>query len=188
MTRTILPALMLALLVPAAAQAGQVIKVPAFKTIEVHGGGQAVLRHGNSQRVVLLKGDPKVAQIEVTGDGKLVLSPCKNFCWGSHDLEVEVTTPAIAGVSVHGGGEVDASGDFPTQPSLALSVYGGGDADMRAIPAQTVSASVHGGGEGKVRALQTLTAAVHGGGTLRYWGHPQVTAAEHGGGSIESGE
>ena len=60
MIRTILPALALAAL-PSAALAGQVIKVPPFKSIELHGGGQAVLRHGDRQRVVLIKGDSKIA-------------------------------------------------------------------------------------------------------------------------------
>lgn len=188
MTRTILPGLALALGVSAAAHAGQVINVSPFKTIEVHGGGHAILRHGAVQRVTLLKGDPKIAEIQVSGDGNLMLSPCKDWCWGDHELEVEVTSPAIAGVSVHGGGQVEAAGEFPAQPSLSVSVHGGGDADLRAIPAQSVSASVHGGGEAQVRAARKLSASVHGGGLLRYWGHPQLTAATHGGGSIESGE
>lgn len=188
MPRPILPALILAAVLPAAAEAGQTIPVPAFKTVEVHGGGHAVLRHGSVQRVVLLKGDPKIAEIRVTPEGELLLAPCKDWCWGEHELEVEITTPAIAGVSVHGGGDLDASGDYPVQPSLAVSVHGGGDADLRAIPAETVSASVHGGGDAEVRATRMLNASVHGGGTLRYWGHPHVTAATHGGGSIESGD
>jgi Putative auto-transporter adhesin, head GIN domain len=190
MMKAILPALALAVLVPAAARAGQVMNVPPFKSIEVHGGAHATLRHGEVQRVVLIKGDADIAEIRVTADGRLMLSPCKDedTCWGHHELEVDVTTPAIAGVSVHGGGELVASGDFPVEPSLAVSVHGGGDADLRAIPAETVSASVHGGGDADLRATKMLNASVHGGGTLTYWGHPQVTASEHGGGSIESGE
>jgi hypothetical protein len=188
MIRTILPVLALAALAPSAALAAQTINVPRFKSIELHGGGEATLRHGDRQRVVLIKGDPKIAQIEVVGDGKLVLSPCRDWCWGNHELRVEVTTPAIAAISVHGGGELKAEPGFPKQPSLALSVHGGGDADVRAIPADTVSADVHGGGDAEVRAERTLAADVHGGGDVRYWGHPAVTSSNHGGGSVESGE
>ena len=75
MIKTILPALALAALVPSVALAGQVISVPQFKSIELHGGGIATLRHGDRQRVVLIKGDPSIAEIEVKGDGKLMLSP-----------------------------------------------------------------------------------------------------------------
>jgi hypothetical protein len=188
MIRTILPALALAALVPSVALAGQVIRVPPFKSVELHGGGNATLRHGDRQRVVLIKGDPEIAQIEVTGDGKLVLSPCRNRCWGNHELEVEVTTPAVAAIAVHGGGELKAQAGFPKQRNLALTVHGGGDADVRAIPADTVSVAVHGGGEAKLRAERTLTADVHGGGEVRFWGNPQVTSSTHGGGEVESGE
>ena len=168
MIRTILPALALAALAPSAALAAQTISVPPFRSIELHGGGEATLRHGDQQRVVLIKGDPKIAEVRVTSDGKLVLSPCRDTCWGNHELEVEVTTPSVAAVSVHGGGELRAQAGFPKQPNLALTVHGGGDA--------------------KVRAERSLAADVHGGGEVRFWGHPQVSSSTHGGGSVESGE
>ena len=191
MIRTILPALVLASLVSSAALADQAISVPPFKSIELHGGGVALLRHGDRQRVVLIKGDPKIAQIEVTRDGTLKLSSCdsdKNWCWGRHELKVEVTTPSIAAIAVHGGGDLKAERGFPTEPNLALSVHGGGDADVRSLAADNVSVAVHGGGEAKVRAERTLAADVHGGGEVRFWGHPQVTSSTHGGGEVESGE
>src|SRR3954454_13660548 len=84
MVRTILPAFALAALASSAALADQVISVPPFSSIELHGGGEATLRHGNRQRVVLVKGVPKIAQTEVTGDGKFLLSPCRDTCWGNH--------------------------------------------------------------------------------------------------------
>ena len=188
--KTILPAIAAATLLASAAQAAEIVTVPPFKSIELHGGGHAILRHGDSQRVTLIKGDPKIARIEVDRHGTLDLSPCKlHFgCPWHSELEVEIVTPAIAAVSVHGGGDLEAKGTFPRQPSLSIAVHGGGEADLRAIPVQQVSAAVHGGGELEVRAEKTLTAAVHGGGELRYWGHPQVTSAIHGGGSVESGE
>lgn len=171
----------------APAFAAETISVAPFKAIELHGGGHAILRHGDTQRVTLIKGDRKVARIEVDGDGTLNLSPCSGMCWGNYALEVEVVTPAIAAVSVHGGGDLEAAGTFPRQPSLSVSVHGGGEADLRAIPAEAVSANVHGGGEAEVRAGKSLKASVHGGGTLRYWGHPSVQSDIHGGGSISSG-
>ena len=191
MIRTLLPALALAASAPSAAQAEQAINVPPFKSIELHGGGNAILRHGDRQRVVLITGDPSVAEVRVVGDGKLVLSPCDSdhhWCWGWHDLKVEVTTPSIAAISVHGGGDLKAEGDFPKQPSLALEVHGGGDADLRALPVDNLSVEVHGGGDADVRAERTLTAEVHGGGDVRYWGHPSVNSSARGGGSVESGE
>ena len=191
MIRTILPAFAVAALASSAALAEQVINVPAFRGIELHGGGEATLRHGDRQRVVLIKGDPSIAEIRVTRDGTLLLSPCdseKNWCWGWHELKVEVITPAVAAISVHGGGDLNAEGGFPRQPSLDLTVHGGGDANVRAIPADNVSVEVHGGGDAYLRAERTLTADVHGGGDVHYWGHPSVNSSTHGGGSVESGE
>ena len=191
MIRTILPALALAALAPSAALAEQVIHMPPFRSIELHGGGVATLRHGDRQRVLLIKGDPNVAEIRVTRDGKLVLSPCdsdRHWCWGEHELEVEVTTPAVAAISVHGGGDLKAQGGFPRQRNLALEVHGGGDANVRAIPADNVSVEVHGGGDAELRATRSLSAEVHGGGDVRYWGHPSISSSTHGGGSVESGE
>ena len=191
MIRTILPTLAMAALASSAAMAEQTINVPPFRSIELHGGGEATLRHGDRQRVVLIKGDPKIAKIEVKGDGKLVLSPCDSdhhWCWGWHELKVEVTTPAIAAISVHGGGDLKAERGFPTQRNLSLEVHGGGDADVRALPAENVSAEVHGGGEAKVRAERSLSANVHGGGEVRFWGHPEVHSSTHGGGEVPSGE
>lgn len=191
MIRIVLPAFTFAAFASSAALADQVIHVPPFRSVEVHGGGEATLRHGNGQRVLLIKGDPAIAEIRVTRDGTLLLSPCdseKTWCWGEHELTVEITTPSVAAVSVHGGGDLKAERGFPRQPNLDVSVHGGGDADVRAIPADNVSAEVHGGGDANVRAERILTADVHGGGDVHYWGHPQVSSSTHGGGSVESGE
>jgi hypothetical protein len=188
--KTLFPAVAATALLATSAHAEQTIKVPAFRAIELHGGGEAILRHGDTQRVILIKGDPNIVRIEVHGDGVLDLSPCKLTvgCPWRTDLKVEVITPAIAAIEVHGGGEMSVKGQFPQQPSLKLSVHGGGEADLRAIPADHVIASVHGGGDADVHAIKTLKASVHGGGDLHYWGHPSVESDVHGGGSLDSEE
>lgn len=163
--------------------AAETIQVPAFHAIEVHGGGIVMLRHGAQQKVVLIRGDKNVARIEVRG-GTLDLSPCRDRCWGRHELKVEVTAPFIDGLHIHGGGDLTAVGNFPKQPSLNVSVHGGGDGDIRAMMADTVTATVHGGGDLKTKPLGHLRATVHGGGDIDYWGHPQVEAQTHGGGEV----
>lgn len=188
--RTALAALIVA--APAAlfapAFAAETIAVAPFKAIEVHGGGHVVLRHGDVQKVTLIRGDRSVAEIRTAGDGTLMLSPCSGVCWGSHPLEVEVVTPGIAGLTAHGGGEIDAQPGFGTQPKLAIEAHGGGEINARNIPADAVSANVHGGGTAELTARKSLSAEVHGGGEVRYWGHPAVSSEIHGGGSIQSGQ
>lgn len=174
-------------LVTMPASAADVISVPPFKAIALHGGGHVTIHHGNTQRVTMIEGDRNVAKFKVDSDGTLNLSPCEGVCWGSHRLSVEIVTPAIAGVSIHGGGKIEADGAFPEQPSLNVAIHGGGKIDLRAIAANQVNAAVHGGGKIAVDAENQINAAVHGGGNITYWGHPQVSTSIHGGGTVNSG-
>jgi hypothetical protein len=185
------PALVLAAALPLSAALAQTATVRPFHAVEVHGGGEVILRHGTSQRVTLLKGDPKTAEIEVDSQGTLHLSPCARplrCVWHTGPFEVEVVTPTITSVEAYGGGEARAEGAFPTQPNLKVRVYGGGEADVKAIPAQKVEADIRGGGAARVHALETLVADVRGGGDLHYWGHPHITSDVRGGGSIAPGD
>lgn len=160
------------------------IPLPPFAAISVHGGGHVILVHGASQRVTLLKGDPKVAQILVRGN-TLELSPCESVCMFRHvDLEVKITSPNITAIEAHGGGAIDTKGEFPKQARMSVAAHGGGAIDINAIPVEQVSAEVHGGGAIHVKALSALSASAHGGGVITYSGDPKVAASTHGGGSI----
>ncbi len=173
------------LLMAAPALAGTDVPLPSFTGIELHGGGHVVLRHGPVQRVTILKGDTGNSLLEVH-NGSLEIDGCKKFwsCPWGYKLEVEIVTPGITALAVHGGGELEAKGEFPLQDSMSLAVHGGGDVNIDAIPVKNVQAAVHGGGELRTNAVETLTAAVHGGGSVVYKGHPRVTSAVHGGGSV----
>jgi hypothetical protein len=172
-----------------AASAATVVPVPPFTGIELHGGGHVVLKYGATQRVVILKGDPSITSITVKHGGSLVISPCEKvmFCPMHYELDVEVTTPSVPALDVHGGGDLEAASGFPHQAELSVAVHGGGDVNLRAVAIDSVSADVHGGGDLSVHVDKSLTAAVHGGGEITYWGHPQVTSDIHGGGEINSG-
>jgi hypothetical protein len=167
-----------------AAFAGTDMNFPVFSGINVHGGGSVVLRHGPVQRVTVIKGDLSKIDLHMSGN-TIDISPCKNWCWGTNPLEVEIVSPKIDTFEVHGGGEIKAVGEFPRQPALRVDVHGGGDLDARAIPADTVNANVHGGGDAYVNAVSSLNAEVHGGGDLTYVGNPpHISSQTHGGGSI----
>jgi len=160
------------------------VKLPPFSAVNVHGGGDVKLIYGPVQRVTVLKGDMKVARVLVKGN-TLELAACDGMCWGSHELLVEVVTPNIDAMDIHGGGSIRASGNFPKLPHLRAEIHGGGDADFSAIPFETVDAEVHGGGSLRVKALNALNAQVHGGGDVHYVGHPaHIVSQTHGGGSI----
>lgn len=171
------------------ASAAEVVKLPHFDGIGVHGGGHVILRTGPVQKVTVLKGSTQVSRVEVNDSGGLEISPCKSWwsCPHQVELEVEVITPSITALAVHGGGAITAAGNFAPQMHLAAAVNGGGGIDARAIPVDNSEAAVHGGGHIQLHVTKMLTAAVHGGGSIEYWGNPQVTSAIHGGGSVRQG-
>jgi Putative auto-transporter adhesin, head GIN domain len=174
------------LLMAAPAFAATDIPLPPFTGISVHGGGHVILKHGTVQHVTMLKGDPKISQLQVV-HGTLDVSPCPNT-WNcplhNYDLEVEIVSPNITAIEAHGGGDIEAKGDFPTQAQMSVAAHGGGDVDIRVIPVEHVSAEAHGGGDIHVKALVSLSASVHGGGDITYAGNPKVSASTHGGGDV----
>lgn len=187
MTRTNIAAALfsLPLLLSGAALAGTDVQLPPFSAVDLHGGGSVVLRHGAVQRVTLLKGDTNHSTLDVRG-GRLDIDGCRWFwnCPSGYRLEVEIVTPGVAALTVHGGGDLKADGEFPVQDAMNLDVHGGGDVDVRAIPVKHMTAEVHGGGDLHAFVTETLTAEVHGGGSIVYKGNPRVSSSVHGGGSI----
>ena len=168
---------------PMAAHAQAVIPVDRFTAVELHGGGRIIVRPGPVQKVTLVRGDSRVAEFRVRGD-TLIIGPCRGFCFGSHDLDVEIEAPALTGAAILGGGEIVAKGAFPAQGAVSARIKGGGDIDMRAVPAQRASARIVGGGKILVAAHDDLDASIFGGGLIRYAGRPRVDSAIHGGGAV----
>ena len=171
-----------------AADAGSV-PVGTFNRVSLHGGGHLVLKHGATQSVSLIRGSTDVTSFTIQNGNELVIAACGNtviMCPFNYDLDVEITSPDIRGISIHGGGEAEAEGPFPEQQTLAIDVHGGGDIDVRAISVKDVTAEVHGGGDAKLTATRNLVASVHGGGDISFRGHPNLIESVHGGGDIDS--
>lgn len=166
------------------------VPLAPFQGIDLHGGGDVVLKHGAVQRVTILKGSLQYSKLTVV-NGTLDVSACDSWwnCPRNYDFKVEIETPMLSAIAVHGGGELSTEGAFPAQDRLSLAIHGGGDADVRAIPVRNASVSVHGGGDLRVTATEALSGSVEGGGDVTYWGHPkQLSVATHGGGDISSGD
>jgi hypothetical protein len=183
----LLAAAAITLAAPAAASAQTVMPVQKFTSVDLHGGGMITIRQGPVQRVTLVSGDPQVARFEVKDrgqGGRLIISPCEGVCWGSHKLEVEIETPELNGIEIHGGGHITAHGAFPAQGAVSAAIHGGGDIDMKDVPAQSASVAIHGGGKILVSARNSLSASIYGGGAIRYVGQPSVNSEIHGGGSV----
>jgi hypothetical protein len=160
------------------------VPLAPFKSVGLQGGGDVVLKHGDVQRVTLLKGSTEFTTFKVDGNS-LNIAACNNNCPNHYDLQIEIVSPAIEGVAIEGGGTIKAEGSFPAASELSAAVSGGGDIDVRGIPAARVNAAVNGGGAIRTTASQALNAAVSGGGDITYWGNPEVRQAVNGGGAVE---
>jgi len=166
---------------PAAAQT--MVDVPAFDSLNLRGGGEVVIRHGNRQSVTLIRGNLEMSRFRVDHDGTLEIDACVRSC-RDYELRVEIVTPRLDGVGIDGGGEIRAEGAFPERDTLAIGIDGGGEIDMVAVPAETVAAGINGGGRITAHAERRLAAGINGGGEVRYRGHPEVTSAIDGGGDV----
>ncbi|MBL6851888.1 MAG: DUF2807 domain-containing protein [Alphaproteobacteria bacterium] len=186
--RLVLAAAVVTPLLMPAADAGTV-PVGAFKQVALHGGGHIVLKHGATQSVSLIAGSTDVTSFTIQDGTELVIDTCGNtvvMCPVHYDLDIEITSPDIQGVSIHGGGEIATEGAFPAQNNLAVDIHGGGEIDVRGIDARDVAAAVHDGGGIKLTATHSLVASIHGGGDITFRGHPSLVESIHGGGDIDS--
>jgi hypothetical protein len=175
----------LALFTAAPLVAAETVPVPAFRSIQLRGGGNVVVRPGPVQRVTLVEGSSQFTTFRVNRNRQLTIDACNDRCPRHYNLQIVVEVPQAPDLAVMGGGAITASPGFALDNDLAVAVDGGGLIDVRAITAREVSAAVSGGGKILVGRSSDLAAAVHGGGAIRYAGNPQVSTAIAGGGSVE---
>ena len=182
--RSLVPLFTIALAAAAPALATESISVPAFRSVQLRGGGDVSLRPGPVQRVTIIEGSPQITRFRVGRDGQLKIDVCDGNCPRNYRLRVDIQSPNAPDVAIAGGGLIRASGAFPAQRQLSAAISGGGKIDVLAVSAGSVNAAVHGGGLISVRARSSLSAAVNGGGEVRYAGNPAVSSAINGGGAV----
>jgi len=185
--RSTVPLFALALASAAPVLATEAIPVPAFRSVELRGGGSVTVVPGPSQRVTILEGSSQFTHMRVERNGQLKINTCDQRCPAHYRLRVQVQAPGVPDLAVSGGGLINVGNGFRAQRELNAAVNGGGKIDARALDAGDVAAAVNGGGELLVRARSDLSAAVNGGGLVRYWGNPRVASAIHGGGAVSPG-
>jgi hypothetical protein len=182
--RSIVPLFAFAFAASAPALATESISVPAFRSVQLRGGGEVMLRPGPVQRVTIVEGSSGVTRFRVERDGQLRIDVCDGNCPRNYRLRVEVQSPRAPDVAIAGGGLIRAAAGFPAERDLSAAISGGGKIDMLAVSAGSVNAAVHGGGLIVVRPRSSLTVAVNGGGEVRYAGNPAVSSAINGGGAV----
>lgn len=185
--RSILSMLLFSLAASAPALAIEPVSVPAFRSLELRGGGTVTVVPAAVQHVTLVEGSSQYARFRVDPQGKLVIDACDGSCPRNYQLRIRIESPRIEALAVNGGGSISTANGFAPQGNLGVAINGGGKIDARSIDAGTVGAAVSGGGQILVHARSMLGAAVRGGGEIVYWGSPAVAPAIHGGGSVHRG-
>lgn len=185
--RSILPLFALAMASAVPAVATEVVPVPAFRSVELRGGGLVNVVPGPTQRVTIVEGSSQFTHMRVEADGKLRIDTCNERCPHLYRLRVQIESPRAPDLAIRGGGEILTARGFRPQSQLSLAINGGGKIDAGAVDAGAVSAAVNGGGIITVKPRATLSAAVNGGGLVRYCGRPAVSMAVHGGGAVAPG-
>jgi hypothetical protein len=178
----------LALAASAPVLATETVSVPAFRSVELRGGGNVSVIPGPVERVTIVEGSSQFTHMRVDYDGQLKIDTCNERCPQNYRLRVQIQSPQVPNLAVSGGGSIGTSGGFAPQGHLAVAVNGGGNIDARALDVNSVSAAVNGGGNIFVRPRGSLQAAVNGGGHIRYAGNPSVTMAVRGGGSVSQSD
>jgi hypothetical protein len=186
--RSTFPLFALAFAAAAPALATENVAVPAFRSVELRGGGQVSVAPGPAQRVTIVEGSSQFTRMRVGRDGHLKIDTCNERCPQHYRLRIQIQAPRVPDLGVSGGGLISVQGGFRPQNQLSAAVNGGGKIDARAVDAADVSAAVNGGGELLVRARSDLSAAVNGGGLIRYSGNPRVSSTIHGGGLVAPGK
>lgn len=162
------------------------LALPPFTAVELHDGGQVIIRHGPEPRVEQ-PDSGRTRDISVR-DGRLVIGRCRRNCGERHGGPIEVEMPRIDAASVASGGSIEVRSGFPAQPALDASVRHGGVVDARGLAAARVIATVAQGGLILTRPGERLDASVSHGGVVTYWGEPEVRRSVHGGGDVVPGD
>lgn len=162
--------------------------VGPFRSVELHGGGEVILRHGSSQSVRLLEGNRECVSVTIEEGDRLVIEGPHGRCRGDNQMTVEVITPEVEEVMVADGGILRSAGGFSSPKELRGRVENGGVIDIRSIRADVVLAKVRQGGRILTRPESSLRARISQGGNITYWGNPDVQSSIDHGGAVTHGK
>src|SRR3954451_12747862 len=130
--RSIIPLFVLAIGASAPALAIENVPVPGFRSVELRGGGQLVIRPGPAQRVTVVEGSARITRFRVERDGQLKIDVCHGNCQRNYRLRIEIQSPRMPDVAVSGGGLIQAVRGFAPQRQLSAAISGGGKIDAQA--------------------------------------------------------
>lgn len=173
------------------------------------------VRSSNSENLHITYGD--IFEVTLKGSGNL-LPYFKTDVIGStlslgyervsvqhDDIQVFVTLPKLAYISLIGSGSVNIQGQFPLinsfevsisgsgsvdveddfeAPELLVKISGSGSANLEKLKSQHAEINISGSGNAKVNTETTLIARISGSGKVYYWGNPVLDTRVSGSGKV----
>jgi len=186
--------------------ATQTRDVAAFKSVELAGANNVVVRIGGEQSVVVKADDNLLDRVTTeVRSGTLVIDNTQGGFSTKSPMSVEVDVPTLNALTLSGSGNIVVTGveadsldvSLPgsgtltgsgTAARLDVGVAGSGMVQFTELVAQAVRAAVSGSGSVFVTATESLDASVPGSGAIIYAGSPQdVTKSITGTGAITGG-
>ena len=98
--------------------AAETVSVPAFRSVELRGGGTIIVRPG-APRVTILEGSSQFTRFRVDDQGQLKIDACNARCPNHYDLSIEIRYPTVLPMGIKGGGKITAAPGFGHQHQIA---------------------------------------------------------------------
>jgi hypothetical protein len=185
-------------------EASQAREVPAFRRVHISGSADLRAEVGGAQTLRVSCDDNLLQHVktEVRGDTLHIGMEPGSYSF-RRDLRVELSVPALDGISISGSGNasvvglsgavfevaISGSGDvhaLGTVERLTASVSGSGDMDFTGLHARAAQVQISGSGDIAVDASEELTVQISGSGDVRYVGNPRIQSQISGSGSVSS--
>jgi hypothetical protein len=180
--------------------------VAAFDRVELAGSNNVLIHVGGKQHVVVNADDNLLGRVTTkVRTATLVVANTPGSFTTRSPMSVDITVPALNGLTLSGSGNVVFSGVKAARlevrlpgsgtltgsgaaKTLDVTVSGSGSVEFMPLVANHVRAAVSGSGSIFVTATSRLDGSVSGSGAIIYAGHPtSVTKNVTGSGAITGG-
>ena len=123
-----------------------------FTAVNVNFIGNVVIRYGNQHKTEITADDNIIEHVKIqVAEGKLSICMDDNFSYEKARLRVDITTPQLKELTMHGTCDVQI--ESRTEPQLAISKSGTGDCIINCVKIEE-SIEIHNNGTGDVIILR----------------------------------
>jgi len=183
--------------------ATQARALPAFRTVDLAGDNNVIVRVGATQSVVVHADSNLLSRVTTrVRSGRLIIGTTPGNLNAKAPMFVTVSLPSIDAIRLQGDGNITAGGINSRSLIVALpgsgvihatgatthltvTIGGDGTALLGNLTARNVTAAISGDGSIMLTSTRSLSASISGTGTILYGGSPtRVSRAVTGSGTI----